>query len=148
MGFVWNALVDYCPTDRWYSGAMRLRLRRIFAHHASLPYPRKVYVGTRDGLSKVGEAEGKGRVLLASWSDRWKPYVSHFKGRRLFPVGRAQILNYYITRDDKNTQAGQDLSSRTYHSACRSGERTPKKLLWNNSRVLIRPQSVNADTIW
>jgi len=64
MGSV-GTLVTHFRADRLCLGSMCLRLRRILAHHASLPYSRKVYMGTSAGHPKNGEAEGKGRIVLA-----------------------------------------------------------------------------------
>ena len=63
--------------------------------------------------------------------------MSYFKGERFPSARHAHILNEDATRDDKNTLAGRDLSSKTYTSACHSGGRTPKKVHWNNSALSL-----------
>ena len=90
MGFVWNALVDHSQADRLCPGSMCLRLRRVLTRHASLPYSGTVYVGTCLGCSQIGEAEGKGRILLAGWSNGWKSYVSYLKGQQSPPKNPTQ----------------------------------------------------------
>jgi chromosome transmission fidelity protein 4 len=61
--------------------------------------------------------------------------VSHLKGEGFPSTDYARILKYRATRDDKTTLAGRGLSSKTFDSACRSGERTARKVPWNNSTL-------------
>jgi len=49
-----------------------------------------------------------------------------------------RILNQEVIRDDMITLDGRDPSFKTCNSACLSGERIPRKVLWNNSVLSFR----------
>lgn len=61
--------------------------------------------------------------------------MSHLKSEQFHSTNQAHILTRDATRDDMSTPVGRDLSSRTCNSACRSGERIPKRVPWNNSAL-------------
>ena len=113
-------------------------------------------MGASAGRSKIREAKGEGRIILAGRGDGREPYVSYLEGERFSSTIHARPVNQDATRDDKNTPAGRDPSSKTCNSACRSVERTPRKVPWNDStphsrirrvQVLTEPDRLAIETL-